>query len=112
MSFNDYDALKPYVDRLRQGEFDLLWPGYPLVAKSSGQPVIRASLSCEQGYVGRLPLQGGKDVLAIYTDNNIDSRSFGKGLTLSSHQIDIFTTPHTMATFGILIENIHGGRFH
>jgi len=23
----DYDALKPYVDRLRQGEFDLLWPG-------------------------------------------------------------------------------------
>ncbi|MBP2833865.1 GH3 auxin-responsive promoter family protein [Aquimarina sp. U1-2] len=33
----DYEALKPYVDRVVQGEKDILWPGKPLYfAKTSG----------------------------------------------------------------------------
>ncbi|WP_205502835.1 GH3 auxin-responsive promoter family protein [Rufibacter psychrotolerans] len=33
----DYEALKPYFDRLKQGERDVLWPGLPLYfAKTSG----------------------------------------------------------------------------
>ncbi|HNS30191.1 MAG TPA: GH3 auxin-responsive promoter family protein [Tenuifilaceae bacterium] len=107
----DYDALKPYVDRLRQGEFDLLWPGdIRWFAKSSGTtgnkskfiPVSRDTLEdCH--------FRGGKDVLAIYTDNNIDSRIFsGKGLTLGgSHQIDNFyNTSYYGDLSAILIENI------
>jgi hypothetical protein len=34
---NDYEGLKPYFDRLTQGEHDVLWPGKPLYfAKTSG----------------------------------------------------------------------------
>ncbi len=33
----DYEDLKPYVERIRQGEQDVLWPGLPLYfAKTSG----------------------------------------------------------------------------
>ncbi|WP_207435668.1 GH3 auxin-responsive promoter family protein [Sabulibacter ruber] len=33
----DYEALKPYFDRLKKGERDVLWPGLPLYfAKTSG----------------------------------------------------------------------------
>ena len=34
---NDYEGLKPYVDRIRKGEKDILWPGKPTYfAKTSG----------------------------------------------------------------------------
>ncbi|NBC09188.1 MAG: hypothetical protein GVY26_18505, partial [Bacteroidetes bacterium] len=33
----DYEALKPYVERIKQGEKDVLWPGLPkYFAKTSG----------------------------------------------------------------------------
>lgn len=33
----DYEELKPYIDRVREGEKDVLWPGQPLYfAKTSG----------------------------------------------------------------------------
>lgn len=34
---SDYEGLKPYVDRVKKGEADILWPGKPLYfAKTSG----------------------------------------------------------------------------
>ncbi len=48
----DYEGLRPYIDRIRQGESDVLWPGRPAYfAKTSGTtsgvkyiPLTRASL--------------------------------------------------------------------
>jgi non-ribosomal peptide synthetase component F len=49
----DYEALKPYFDRVKVGEADVLWPGRPLyLAKTSGTtsgakyiPITQASIS-------------------------------------------------------------------
>jgi hypothetical protein len=106
-----YEDIKPYVDRLRKGEKNILWPDeISWYAKSSGTtsdkskfiPVSRESLeNCH--------FRGGKDVLAIYTHNYPDSKIFkGKGLTLGgSHKIDNF---NNQAFYGdlsaILIENL------
>lgn len=67
----DYEDIKPYVDRLIHGEANLLWPGETKwFAKSSGTtsdrskfiPVTKASLEdCHY--------KGGKDLLALYYNN-------------------------------------------
>ena len=37
VSISDYDVLKPYIERMRHGESDVLWPGQvKWYAKSSG----------------------------------------------------------------------------
>ena len=48
----DYEGIKPYIERIREGEKDVLWPGRPLyLCKTSGTtsgakyiPITRASL--------------------------------------------------------------------
>lgn len=87
-----YEELKPYVDRLKKGEEDLLWPGeIQWFAKSSGTtsdrskfiPVSREALeSCHY--------KGGKDLLALYVHNNPKSKVYnGKSLVLGgSSQIN------------------------
>jgi len=88
----DYDSLKPYIDRIMMGEQFLLW-NTPIswFAKSSGTtsdkskfiPVTKMSLDdCH--------FKGGRDVLAMYLHNNPQSRLFtGKTLLMGgSHQIN------------------------
>ncbi len=106
-----YDDVKPYIDRVREGEPNLLWPGETKwFAKSSGTtndkskfiPVSRDSLE-------KCHFKGGKDVLAIYTGNNPESNIFsGKGLTLGgSHKIDNFNNQSYYGDLSaILIENM------
>lgn len=106
-----YEDVKPFVDRLRKGEENLLWPGeIKWFAKSSGTtndkskfiPVSRDSLE-------RCHFKGGKDVLAIYTNNYPESNIFkGKGLTLGgSHKIDNFSNQSYYGDLSaILIENL------
>ncbi len=106
-----YEEVKPYVDRLRSGEQDLLWPGeIKWFAKSSGTtndkskfiPVSKESLE-------KCHFRGGKDVLAIYTHQFPDSKIFkGKGLTLGgSHKIDNFSNQSYYGDLSaILIENL------
>lgn len=106
-----YESVKPYIDRLRQGEQNLLWPGdIKWFAKSSGTtndkskfiPVSNESLKdCH--------FKGGKDVLAIYCQNNPETRLFsGKGLTLGgSHRIDNYSSQSYYGDLSaILIENL------
>lgn len=67
----DYDSMKPWIDRLMNGEQQLLWPqDTKWFAKSSGTtsdrskfiPVTRESLEdCHY--------KGGKDLLALYYEN-------------------------------------------
>jgi hypothetical protein len=105
-----YEEVKPFVDRLRQGENNLLWPGeIKWFAKSSGTtndkskfiPVSGESLKDSH-------FKGAKDVLAIYFQNNPETRIFsGKGLTLGgSHKIDNYSNQSYYGDLSaILIEN-------
>jgi hypothetical protein len=62
----DYEALKPYFDRVKAGEPNILWPGRPLyLAKTSGTtsgakyiPITKASISNH--------INGAKDALLHY----------------------------------------------
>ncbi|MDR0954382.1 MAG: GH3 auxin-responsive promoter family protein [Rikenellaceae bacterium] len=88
----DYDSLKPYISRAREGEVSVLWPGrVRWFAKSSGTtndtskfiPVTRAGL--RQGH-----MQGPKDVAAFVLKLFPCTRAYdGKLLTLGgSHRLD------------------------
>ena len=77
---NNYESLKPWIDRLMEGEQHLLWPqDTKWFAKSSGTtserskfiPVTRESLEdCHY--------KGGKDLLALYYEN-FPNRKLYKG---------------------------------
>lgn len=106
-----YEDIKPYVERLRMGEKDLLWPGeVKWFAKSSGTtsdkskfiPITKESLeNCH--------LRGPKDVFALYIRNNPESKILkGKSLTLGgSHRINNFNNNSYYGDLSaILIENV------
>ncbi len=106
-----YDDIKPWVDRLRNGENDLLWPGeVKWFAKSSGTtsdkskfiPVTKEALEdCH--------LRGPKDVFALYIKNYPDTKVlWGKTLTIGgSHQINNFSNNSYYGDLSaILIENV------
>lgn len=105
-----YDDLLPYVERLGNGEEDLLWPGkIRWFAKSSGTtsskskfiPMSREALFDTQ-------YRAAKDILAIYITNNPRTRIFpGKALTLGgSHRIDQFGSKALCGDLSaIMIEN-------
>jgi len=89
---NDYDTLKPYIQRILEGNQNILWPS-PITwfAKSSGTtsdkskfiPVSKESLDDNH-------FRGGKDILALYLRNNSQSSlTSGKCLILGgSHQVN------------------------
>jgi hypothetical protein len=89
---NDYETLKPYIQRILEGNQNILWPS-PITwfAKSSGTtsdkskfiPVSKESLADTH-------FRGGKDVLALYLRDNPQSNlTSGKCLLLGgSHQIN------------------------
>ncbi len=93
---SDYDQVRPYIDRLRKGEKNLIWPTeIRWFAKSSGTtsdkskfiPVSNESLEdCH--------FKGGKDMLSIYCHNNPNTEIFsGKGLVLGgSNKISEFNS--------------------
>ncbi|HBE43128.1 MAG TPA: hypothetical protein DDW27_18370 [Bacteroidales bacterium] len=105
-----YDDLLPYVERLGNGEEDLLWPGkIRWFAKSSGTtsskskfiPMSREALFDTQ-------YRAAKDILAIYITNNPRTLIFpGKALTLGgSHRIDQFGSKALCGDLSaIMIEN-------
>lgn len=89
---NDYDTLKPYIQRILEGEQNILWPS-PIswFAKSSGTtsdkskfiPISKESLD-DNHY------KAGKDVLALYLKKYPESKVMsGKCLVIGgSHQIN------------------------
>ena len=108
-----YEDMVPYVERLRAGERDLVWPGeVKWFAKSSGTtstkskfiPITRESLEGTH-------YRGAKDCLVLYTSINPATKIFlGKGLTLGgSHQISDFGNNSIFGDLSaILIENAPG----
>lgn len=89
-----YEDFMPYIERIGNGEADILWPGkIRWFAKSSGTTSSKSKfipMSREALY--ETQFRAVKDLLAIYIRNNPDTRIFlGKSLTLGgSHRIDQF----------------------
>ena len=86
-----YEELSPYIERLRKGEQNLLWPQeIRWFAKSSGTTSSKSKyIPVSEDALEECHFKGGKDVLTIYCNNHPDTRIFtGKGLTLGgSHAI-------------------------
>jgi len=106
-----YEEIKPYVERLRNGEQNLLWPEeIKWFAKSSGTTNDKSKfIPVSNETLEECHFRGGKDVIALYTlkypENNILT---GKGLTLGgSHQINNFSNKSYYGDLSaILIENM------
>src|ERR1700733_2022283 len=89
---NNYDSLKPYIQRIFEGNQNILWPS-PITwfAKSSGTtsdkskfiPVSKESLDDNH-------FRGGKDILALYLRNNSQSSLTSGNCPIlgGSHQVN------------------------
>ncbi|MBC8489208.1 MAG: GH3 auxin-responsive promoter family protein [Bacteroidetes bacterium] len=88
---NDYDALKPYINRLRKGEQNILWNSdIKLFAKSSGTTADKSKyIPVSQEALEECHYKGGKDMLSIYCNNYPYNYMFaGRGLAMGgSHRI-------------------------
>ncbi len=114
MPVGTYDDLKGFIDRMRHGERDVLWPGQvKWYAKSSGTtndkskfiPVSRDGLY-DTHYAG------GRDAVALYLRNYPKSRLFsGRALILGGSHAPNYNLPQSLVgdLSAILIENT--GRF-
>lgn len=91
---SDYNAIQPWIDRLRKGEQNLLWPEeIRWFAKSSGTTGSKSKfIPVSEDALEACHFMGAKDVLTLYCNNFPDTQMFsGKGLTLGgSHQISEF----------------------
>ncbi|MBP5338983.1 MAG: GH3 auxin-responsive promoter family protein [Prevotella sp.] len=107
-----YEELKGDIDRMRQGEPDLLWPGrVKWYAKSSGTTNDKSKfIPVSPDGLHRLHYRGGSDVVAIYLRNNPKSRLFdGRGLILGGSHAPNYNLPGSLVgdLSAILIENIN-----
>jgi hypothetical protein len=86
-----YEDLKPYIDRLRQGEQNILWPEeIKWFAKSSGTTSSKSKfIPVSNSSLDECHFKGGKDMLSLYVRNNPETMIFdGKGLVMGgSHNI-------------------------
>ena len=105
-----YEDIIPYVERLGNGESDLLWPGkIKWFAKSSGTTSTKSKfIPISKESLEECHFRAAKDIILIYLQNNPSSRIFsGKALTLGgSHKIGQFSSNALYGDLSaILIEN-------
>jgi hypothetical protein len=105
-----YEDIIPYVERLRKGETNLLWPGeIKWFAKSSGTTSTKSKfIPISREALEDCHYRAGKDVLIIYTMLRPGTRIFsGKSLTLGgSHRMNQFSNDSLYGDLSaILIEN-------
>lgn len=109
---SDYEGLKDYIDRMRHGEKDILWPGQvKWYAKSSGTTNDKSKFIPVSGDgLSDTHYRGGADCVAVYLQNYPDSNMFdGKGLILGGSHAPNYNLPHSLVgdLSAILIENIN-----
>ena len=99
----NYDTLKPYIERMLKGEQNVLWHSrIRWFAKSSGTTSDRSKfIPVSEESLEECHLKGGKDMLSLYFNNRPNARIFtGKSLTLGgSNQVNQL---HPDASFGDL----------
>lgn len=89
----NYESIKPFIDRLMNGEQNILWPSdIRWFAKSSGTTAGKSKfIPVSAEAMEECHFKGGKDLISIYCNNHPNTQIFsGKGLTLGgSHQLNI-----------------------
>lgn len=108
---SDYEHLKPYIERLRKGEQNLLWNSeIKWFAKSSGTTSDKSKyIPVSQEALDECHFKGGKDLLSIYCNNNPDTQVFsgkllGMGGTHFSDNPEIGTLVGDVSA--IIMENL------
>ena len=112
VSINTYEELKGFIDRMRHGEADILWPGrVKWYAKSSGTTNDKSKfIPVSKEGLKRMHYKGGFDAVAMYLQNNPKSRMFdGKGLILGGSHAPNYNLKNSLVgdLSAILIENIN-----
>jgi hypothetical protein len=106
-----YDDIKVHVNRIREGEQNILWPSeIKWFAKSSGTTSDKSKfIPVSKEALEDCHYRGGKDALVMYCANQPNSRILsGKSLTLGgSHKIDNYNQQSYYGDLSaILIENL------
>ncbi|MBO4316258.1 MAG: GH3 auxin-responsive promoter family protein [Prevotella sp.] len=109
---NTYEELKGFIDRMRHGEANVLWPGtVKWFAKSSGTTNDKSKfIPVTQEGLKNIHYAGGFDTVALYFLNNPKSRIFdGKSLILGGSHSPNYNLPNSLVgdLSAILIENIN-----
>jgi hypothetical protein len=105
-----YEELIPYVERLKKGETNLLWPGeIKWFSKSSGTTSTKSKfIPVSREALEECHYKAVKDLMALYSFQHPDTKLFtGKNLTLGgSHKINQFNNDQLYGDLSaILIEN-------
>ena len=109
---NTYEELKDYIDLMRHGKKDVLWPGaVKWYAKSSGTTNDKSKfIPVSHEGLQRLHYAGGTDVVVWYLQNNPKSRLFdGRALILGGSHMPNYNVEGSLVgdLSAILIENIN-----
>ena len=109
---NTYEDLKGYIDEMRQGKTDLLWPGrVRWYAKSSGTTNDKSKfIPVSKEGLHEIHYAGGTDCVTWYLRNNPKSRIFdGKALILGGSHAPNYNQKNSLVgdLSAILIENIN-----
>lgn len=107
-----YEDIKSYVDRMRHGEENILWPGKVIwYAKSSGTTNDKSKfIPVSKDGLHHIHYQGGTDAVALYLQQNPESRFFsGKGLILGGSHSPNYNVKDSLVgdLSAILIQNIN-----
>jgi hypothetical protein len=106
-----YEDIEPLVDKLRQGEKDMLWPGETKwFAKSSGTTNRKSKfIPVSQQALEDTHFKGGKDLLSIYSNLYEETKIFsGSNLRLggSTYEDNKKNKSYYGDVSGIIIENL------
>ena len=107
-----YEELKGYIERMRRGERDVLWPGrVKWYAKSSGTTADKSKFIpvSPQG-LKDTHYAGGRDAVALYLKNHPESRLLdGRALILGGSHAPNYNLKDSLVgdLSAILIENIN-----
>ena len=109
---NTYEDLKGYIDEMRQGKADLLWPGkVKWYAKSSGTTNDKSKfIPVSKDGLHDIHYAGGTDCVTWYLRNNPKSKLFdGKALILGGSHAPNYNQKNSLVgdLSAILIENIN-----
>lgn len=107
----DYEDLKPYVDRLKKGEQNLIWPTETKwFAKSSGTTSSKSKfIPVTKEALEECHYKGGKDMLSIYCKKHPETEVFtGKTLMMggSSQSLDPNGDSYEGDLSSIIIKNL------
>lgn len=107
----DYESLKPYIIRLKQGEQNLLWHSeIKWFAKSSGTTQDKSKfIPVSSEALEDCHFKAGKDLISLYCNNNPATQLFnGRLLSLGgSHRINAFSNDSFYGDLSaILIQNL------